>query len=68
LRRSTVAVVSRSRREARARRRASSRAKVSRDQVERHRELILAAASRLFRQRGFDGVTVAVMSASLELK
>jgi TetR/AcrR family transcriptional repressor of nem operon len=33
--------------------------KVSKDQVAKHREDIVAAAGRLFRQRGFDGVSVA---------
>lgn len=33
--------------------------KVSKEQVAKHRAQILAAAGRLFRQRGFDGVTVA---------
>ena len=33
--------------------------KVSREQVAKHRTRILAAAARLFRQRGFDDVTVA---------
>ena len=33
--------------------------KVSREQVAEHRTRILAAAARLFRQRGFDDVTVA---------
>src|SRR5271170_5846496 len=33
--------------------------KVSREQVAEHRIRILAAAARLFRQRGFDDVTVA---------
>jgi len=33
--------------------------KVSKDQVAKHREQIVAAAGRLFRERGFDGVTVA---------
>ena len=33
--------------------------KVSKDQVAKHRAQILAAAGRLFRQRGFDGVSVA---------
>lgn len=33
--------------------------KVSKEQVAKHREEILAVAGRLFRQRGFDGVTVA---------
>jgi TetR/AcrR family transcriptional regulator, transcriptional repressor for nem operon len=33
--------------------------KVSREQVSEHRAQILAAAARLFRLRGFDGVTVA---------
>src|SRR5580698_11550079 len=33
--------------------------KVSREQVAAHRTRILAAAARLFRQRGFDDVTVA---------
>jgi TetR/AcrR family transcriptional repressor of nem operon len=33
--------------------------KVSREQVAEHRARILAAAARLFRQRGFDDVTVA---------
>lgn len=33
--------------------------KVSKDQVAKHRAHILAAAGRLFRQRGFDGVSVA---------
>ena len=33
--------------------------KVSRDQVAAHRTQILDAAARLFRQRGFDDVTVA---------
>ena len=38
--------------------------KVSREQVQQHRERILAAASQLFRERGFDGVSVAdVMKA-----
>ena len=39
--------------------------KVSREQVQQHRERILAAASHLFRERGFDGVSVAdVMKAA----
>src|ERR1700679_1817069 len=39
--------------------------KVSREQVEAKRGRILDAASRLFRERGFDGVTVAeVMQAA----
>jgi TetR/AcrR family transcriptional repressor of nem operon len=39
--------------------------KVSREQVQQHRERILAAASYLFRERGFDGVSVAdVMKAA----
>lgn len=39
--------------------------KVSREQVQQHRERILAAASQLFRERGFDGVSVAdVMKAA----
>jgi TetR/AcrR family transcriptional repressor of nem operon len=39
--------------------------KVSREQVHRNRERILAAAARLFRERGFAGVTVAeVMQAA----
>jgi TetR/AcrR family transcriptional repressor of nem operon len=33
--------------------------KVSREQVAEHRKAIMAAAARLFRQRGFDNVTVA---------
>jgi TetR/AcrR family transcriptional repressor of nem operon len=33
--------------------------KVSREQVAEHREAIMVAAARLFRQRGFDDVTVA---------
>ena len=33
--------------------------KVSREQVRQHRERILTAASRLFRERGFEGVSVA---------
>jgi Bacterial regulatory proteins, tetR family len=33
--------------------------KVSREQVAEHRLQILAAAARLFRLRGFEGVTVA---------
>ena len=33
--------------------------KVSREQVQQHRERILAAASRLFRERGVAGVSVA---------
>ena len=33
--------------------------KVSKEQVAKHREHIVAAAGRLFRQRGFDGVSVA---------
>jgi TetR/AcrR family transcriptional repressor of nem operon len=33
--------------------------KVSREQVAEHRQQILDAASRLFRERGYDGVTVA---------
>lgn len=33
--------------------------KVSREQVAEHRKRIMAAAARLFRQRGFDDVTVA---------
>jgi TetR/AcrR family transcriptional repressor of nem operon len=33
--------------------------KVSREQVAEHRKAIMAAAARLFRQRGFDDVTVA---------
>lgn len=33
--------------------------KVSKDQVAKHRARILEAAGRLFRQRGFDGVSVA---------
>ena len=33
--------------------------KVSKDQVAKHRVQILEAAGRLFRQRGFDGVSVA---------
>jgi TetR/AcrR family transcriptional repressor of nem operon len=33
--------------------------KVSREQVAEHRKRIVIAAARLFRQRGFDGVTVA---------
>ena len=33
--------------------------KVSKEQVANHREAILQAAGRLFRERGFDGVTVA---------
>ncbi|MCK9916378.1 TetR/AcrR family transcriptional regulator [Microbacteriaceae bacterium K1510] len=33
--------------------------KVSKEQVAKHREAILDAAGRLFRQRGFDSVTVA---------
>ena len=36
-----------------------SHVKVSREQVAEHRTRILAAAARLFRQRGFDDVTVA---------
>jgi TetR/AcrR family transcriptional repressor of nem operon len=39
--------------------------KISRDDVIRNRKRILASAARLFRERGFDGVTVAqIMSAS----
>jgi len=39
--------------------------KVSREQMARNRQLILDEASRLFRDRGFDGVTVAdVMKAA----
>jgi TetR/AcrR family transcriptional repressor of nem operon len=39
--------------------------KVSREQVQQNRERILAAAARLFRERGFDGVSVAdVMKAA----
>jgi len=39
--------------------------KVSRDQVAENRERILDAAARLFRERGFEGVTVAqIMSAA----
>jgi len=39
--------------------------KVSREQVRRNRELILAAAARLFRERGLDGVSLAeVMQAA----
>jgi len=39
--------------------------KVSREQVRRNREQILAAAARLFRERGLDGVSVAeVMQAA----
>lgn len=39
--------------------------KVSREQVRRNREQILAAAARLFRERGFDGVSVSeVMQAA----
>jgi TetR/AcrR family transcriptional regulator, transcriptional repressor for nem operon len=39
--------------------------KVSREQVQQHRERILAAASRLFRERGVDGVSVAeIMNAA----
>ena len=39
--------------------------KVSREQVQQHRERILAAASHLVRERGFDGVSVAdVMKAA----
>jgi TetR/AcrR family transcriptional regulator, transcriptional repressor for nem operon len=39
--------------------------KVSREQVQLNRERILATASRLFRERGFDGVSVAdVMKAA----
>ena len=39
--------------------------KVSREQVRQHRERILAAASRLFRERGVDGVSVAeIMNAA----
>jgi TetR/AcrR family transcriptional repressor of nem operon len=39
--------------------------KVSREQVQEHRERILAAAARLFRERGFEGVSVAqVMQAA----
>ncbi|MEJ0034987.1 MAG: helix-turn-helix domain-containing protein [Gammaproteobacteria bacterium] len=39
--------------------------KVSREQVRRNRERILEAAARLFRERGFDGVTVVeVMKAA----
>ena len=39
--------------------------KVSKEQVAKHREQILDAAARLFRQRGFDGVTVAeIMKAA----
>ncbi|CAN5189612.1 TetR/AcrR family transcriptional regulator [soil metagenome] len=39
--------------------------RVSREKVAENRRLILDAASRLFRERGFDGVTVAeVMSAA----
>jgi TetR/AcrR family transcriptional regulator, transcriptional repressor for nem operon len=39
--------------------------KVSREQVQRNREQILAAAARLFRERGFEGVSVAeVMQAA----
>ena len=37
----------------------AARMKVSREQVAEHRARILAAAARLFRQRGFDDVTVA---------
>ena len=33
--------------------------KVSKEQVAKHRAAIVAAASRLFRQRGLDGVSVA---------
>src|SRR5579885_3634104 len=39
--------------------------KVSREQVQEHRDRILAAAARLFRERGFEGVSVAqVMQAA----
>ncbi|HEX4423572.1 MAG TPA: helix-turn-helix domain-containing protein [Kofleriaceae bacterium] len=39
--------------------------KVSREQVAEHRQQILEAASRLFRERGYDGVTVAeIMGAA----
>jgi TetR/AcrR family transcriptional repressor of nem operon len=39
--------------------------KVSRDQVAEHRQRILEAAARLFRERGFEGVTVAeIMKAA----
>jgi TetR/AcrR family transcriptional repressor of nem operon len=39
--------------------------KVSREQVQQHRERVLDAAARLFRERGFDGVSVAeVMKAA----
>ena len=39
--------------------------KISREQVAKNRETILREAARLFRQRGFDGVTVAeVMNAA----
>jgi len=39
--------------------------KVSREQVQQNREHIVAAAARLFRERGFDGVSVAeVMKAA----
>ncbi|MDB5804180.1 MAG: Transcriptional regulator, TetR family [Betaproteobacteria bacterium] len=39
--------------------------KISREQVAKNRETILKEASRLFRERGFDGVTVAeVMTAA----
>jgi TetR/AcrR family transcriptional repressor of nem operon len=45
--------------------RAETIVKISRDQVVKNRETILREAARLFRERGFDGVTVAeVMSAA----
>lgn len=38
--------------------------KVSREQAARHREQILETASRLFRERGFEGIGVAELMAS----
>ncbi|GGC80928.1 TetR/AcrR family transcriptional regulator [Chelatococcus reniformis] len=41
--------------------------KVSREQVAENRQRILDAAARLFRERGFDGVTVAEIMKAAEL-
>ena len=41
--------------------------KVSKEQVSENRRLVLEAAARLFRERGFDGVTVADVMRAADL-